>query len=53
MSSNKKIFPAGKVVNKLVEYVDFAPTMMVATADMIITPPLFIGDDYHRYIPDF
>lgn len=30
VSSDKKKFPAGKVVDKLVEYVDFAPTLMAA-----------------------
>lgn len=30
VSSDKKDYPAGMVVDKLVEYVDFAPTMMAA-----------------------
>lgn len=30
VSSDKKKYPAGKIVDKLVEYVDFAPTMMAA-----------------------
>ncbi|GLR70703.1 hypothetical protein GCM10007852_16110 [Agaribacter marinus] len=30
VSSDKQTFPAGKVIDKLVEYVDFAPTMMAA-----------------------
>ncbi|AWB66019.1 sulfatase [Saccharobesus litoralis] len=40
VSSDKKKYPAGKVVNKLVEYVDLVPTMLAA-ADVNIADKAF------------
>ncbi|MFI3278823.1 MAG: sulfatase-like hydrolase/transferase [Rikenellaceae bacterium] len=38
ISSDKSLFPAGKVVNDFVEYVDFAPTFITAAGEDVSKP---------------
>ncbi|WP_010182730.1 sulfatase-like hydrolase/transferase [Aquimarina agarilytica] len=47
VSSDKKKFPAGKIVNDIIEFVDFAPTILAAAGENVTTKQYDYLDGYN------